>query len=190
MRESFIFYRSFWDAIKELSPEDREKSLTAIMEYALNDKIDHDLKGVSQAIFSLTKPQIDANNRRYENGKRGGRPKKETEVEPKKNRSRTKKKPNNNLTETEKEPIVILDETKVEPNVNDNVNVNVNDNIISPPVITEDMTLHKKVEATFLDKQLNYQFTNFGKEGKAIKELIEKGEARAIPGQLEVLSLV
>ena len=85
-------------------------------EYGLNGS-EPELSGVSKAIFSLMKPQIDANNRRKENGFKGGRPK--TETEPKENQTETKTKPKQNQTETKAEP---------NANVNANVNVNVNAN--------------------------------------------------------------
>ena len=78
----------------------------ALTLYAL-DGIEPELTGGALGIFKLIKPQIDANNRRFENGQKGGRPK---------NQTITKIKPKDNQTET-----------KVEPNVNVNVNDNVND---------------------------------------------------------------
>lgn len=67
-RDSFIFYRSFYEAISELSKEDQADTYNAIMQYALNQK-EIQLKGISKAIFSLVKPQLDANYKKYENGK-------------------------------------------------------------------------------------------------------------------------
>lgn len=90
MRESVVFYRSFFEAIKELPPEDFKKSVCAIMEYGLNEK-EPETTGIEKTIYLLAKPQIDANNRRYLNGTKGGRPK-------------TKQEPNNNQTETKPEP--------------------------------------------------------------------------------------
>lgn len=106
-RESFIFYRGFSESIKELDAEMRCECYEALIDYAL-DGIEPDANGVVMAMFKAFKPQIDANNRRYENGQKGGRPKNQTE---------TKTKPNKNQTET-----------KVTPNVN--VNENENDNEI------------------------------------------------------------
>jgi len=98
-RDSFIFYRSFYEAIKEIPDEEQIKVYKTISEYALNGT-ELQINGISKAIFTLIKPQIDANTKRYENGKKGGR-------KPKTNQS----------------------ETKSKPNVNDNVNVNENDNV-------------------------------------------------------------
>ena len=105
-RESFVFYRSFYEGIKELPRDIQGEVLTAIMEYGLNGVTTENQKPITKAMFALIKPQLDANNQRFENGrlgaehgKKGGRPKKEKPQE------------NPNLT----------------PNVNDNVNVNDND---------------------------------------------------------------
>ena len=105
-RESFVFYRSFYEGIKELPRDIQGEVLTAIMEYGLNGVTTENQKPITKAMFALIKPQLDANNQRFENGrlgaehgKKGGRPRKEKPQE------------NPNLT----------------PNVNDNVNVNDND---------------------------------------------------------------
>ena len=117
MRESIVFYRSFYEAIKELSAEEFRNAVMAIMEYGLNDS-EIDTSGVAKAILIMAKPQIDKNNKRYENGLRGG-------TKPKQNQNETKLEPNSNQSGTKAEP----KRTKPEPNdnVNDNDNVNVND---------------------------------------------------------------
>ena len=73
MREGFVFYRSFFEAMKELPSEDFAIIFKALCDYALDD-MTPDLTGIHKALFELIKPQIDANNRRYENGKKGGAP--------------------------------------------------------------------------------------------------------------------
>ena len=105
-RESFVFYRSFYEGIKELPRDIQGEVLTAIMEYGLNGVTTENQKPITKAMFALIKPQLDANNQRFENGrlgaehgKKGGRPKKE--------------KPQENPNQT--------------PNVNVNDNVNDND---------------------------------------------------------------
>lgn len=105
MRDSFVFYRSFYDSIKLLPKKYQFAFVQALCEYALNDVLPESLPGGSMALFNALKPQVDANNRRYENGKKGGRPKQ--------NQSETKPKPNDNQTITKPKP-------------NENVNVNVN----------------------------------------------------------------
>ena len=73
---SFIFYASFHEATKELNDAEYGALMRAINEYALNDVIP-ELKGTLKMAFLLIKPQIDANMERRENGKGGGRPRKD-----------------------------------------------------------------------------------------------------------------
>ena len=96
MRESIVFYRSFYEAIKELSAEEFRNAVMAIMEYGLNDS-EIDASGVAKAILIMAKPQIDKNNKRYENGLRGG-------TKPKQNQNETKLESNSNQTRTKVEP--------------------------------------------------------------------------------------
>ena len=119
MRESIVFYRSFYEAIKELPAEEFRNAVMAIMEYGLNDS-EIDTSGVAKAILIMAKPQIDKNNKRYENGLKGG-------TKPKQNQNGTKLEPNLNQTRTKLEPNLNQSRTKPEPNDNDNVNDNVND---------------------------------------------------------------
>ena len=100
-RDSMVFYRSFFEAVEDLPPEDFKQAVTAIMRYALDGTAD-DVKGVAKSILIMARPQIDKNNKRYENGTRGGR------------------KPNDNQTITKAEPKCISSKPNV--NVNDNVN--------------------------------------------------------------------
>ena len=95
MRDSFIFYRSFYESFDGLSKKDKLLLFDAVCNYALNG-IEPELNGVPLSMFKLLKPQLDANNRRFENGKKGGRPKK-TETKPNDNQTKTKTKPNNNV---------------------------------------------------------------------------------------------
>lgn len=72
-RESFLFYKSFYEALKGLSNEIKLEVLTAIIEYGLYGRQPENLKPFASSIFTLVQPNIDANNTRYENGKKGGR---------------------------------------------------------------------------------------------------------------------
>ena len=100
-RDSFIFYRSFYEAIKEVPAEAQLQIYKAISIYALEQE-EIELSGIAKAIFSLVKPQLDANYKKYENGKQT------------KSRSKAKNKQT---------------ESKIGTNVNDNENVNVNVNV-------------------------------------------------------------
>ena len=117
-KESFVFYASFYEALQDLKDKDRLKMYDAICELALNNK-ETKMTGLTKTIFTLIKPQILANQKRYENGKKGGRHKKETNGSSK---EKTNGFENKKTTGYEKV------ETKTKPNENVNVNVNENDN--------------------------------------------------------------
>jgi hypothetical protein len=102
-RDSMVFYRSFYEAIKELSKEQQGEIYNAIFSYGL-DFDEPELKGISKTVWTLIKPQIDANIRRYNNG--------------------NKPKNKQNISKTEAKPKQEASKTQANDNVNDNVNVN------------------------------------------------------------------
>lgn len=75
MRDSFVFYRSFYEAIRELPRDVQGEIYTAIMEYSLYGRETEQLKPIARSVFVLIKPTLDANNARYLNAKKGGAPK-------------------------------------------------------------------------------------------------------------------
>jgi hypothetical protein len=72
-KDTFVYYRSFWDAIQPRPDNERLALYDAIFLYAFDGK-QSELQGVEHSIFTLIKPQIDANHRKWENGHKGGRP--------------------------------------------------------------------------------------------------------------------
>lgn len=96
MRDAVLFYRSFSDAVKALPEGEQLAALWAMIDYGLDGTEPE--SGIARSMWLMAKPLIDRNNQRYENGKRGGRPKKEptenqtvTETKPKQNQAQTKK---------------------------------------------------------------------------------------------------
>jgi len=73
MRDSFIFYRSFSEAIDDLPDSDQLMLYRAIKEYSINNN-EIELTGMAKTCWILIKPVLTANNKRYEDGKKGGRP--------------------------------------------------------------------------------------------------------------------
>lgn len=97
-RDTFIFYRSFKESMKDLSADDKLIMYEAISDYSLDLK-EPELSGFPKALFSLIKPILDANIKRWRNGCKGGAPegnknnrfsKSTTKVQPKVNQSTTK----------------------------------------------------------------------------------------------------
>lgn len=89
-KDSFVFYRSFFESISNLDSNIKLEIYDAICSYSLNGEV-IELSPVATAIFTLIKPNIDNATKRYdasvENGKKGGRPRKNNNLE----------KPNENL---------------------------------------------------------------------------------------------
>lgn len=67
IRDSFIFYRSFYQSAKKLPKEDKAELFDAICSYALDGEL-VELSVVPEAIFTVIKPNLDANRRKWENG--------------------------------------------------------------------------------------------------------------------------
>lgn len=109
-RDTFIFYRSFYEALKRCPDDVRLRLYDTICEYALNVGTEVHLDGIAEIVWLLVEPQLTANNKRFINGKKGGAPsesmkgnqnarktnREETDNKPKTNQNQTKNKPNNN----------------------------------------------------------------------------------------------
>jgi hypothetical protein len=87
-----LIYRSFYEAIKDLPLEDQAQVWNAIFELGLNQN-EIQLTGIASTIFKLVKPQIEANIRRFQNGKA---PKKQNESKTEADVSKTVTNKNNN----------------------------------------------------------------------------------------------
>ena len=75
-RNSFVFYDSFYRAMSYLDDKEKIQYIDAICYYSLYD-IEIEMDEKINGMFELVKPQIDANIKRRENGKKGGRPSKD-----------------------------------------------------------------------------------------------------------------
>lgn len=76
---SFVFYRSFFEATKGLKPLERLTVFEAIFDYVFEEK-QPKLNGVPSIILTMAIPNLDAAIANWNNGKKGGRPKKQTPV--------------------------------------------------------------------------------------------------------------
>ena len=111
---------SYYDAIRPLPDEQRLALYDAIMDYAFSGKEPEDLSPILKGYFVLLRPNIDSSARRYaasvENGKKGGRPKKEPGEKRWENPAKTQEKPSENQEkEMEKEKEVEMEsETEID----------------------------------------------------------------------------
>ena len=105
-RDSMVFYRSFYESLKGLSPIICAEVYDAIFGYGLDFIEPEFTESVAKAMFTLIKPQLDANIKRYENG--------------------SKPKLKQNVSEKKQE----VSETLTNVNVNVNENENANENYL------------------------------------------------------------
>ena len=115
MAESFVFYGSFGKALENLPAEQYKECMQAIIRYAIDGEEPESSDPMVSVVFTLVKPQLDANANRRENGNKGGRPKKPMVME---------SKTIGYGTENHR-----LSDAKPNVNVNENVNVNANENV-------------------------------------------------------------
>ena len=140
-KKSFVMYYDFWEQLEFLSCEQRGELITAVYEYVRNGEVESAISPIAKAVFLGVKQALDRDARAYEetckrnkeNGKHGGRPKKQepsngdatVEASQSKNRavfSETQK--TEGLFSKPKKP----DNENDNENDNDNVNVNGNGN--------------------------------------------------------------
>ena len=104
-RDSVVIYRNLYEALQDVSEKAYKRIMNAILKYSMDGE-ETILTGVEKAVFQMAKTQIDANNKKFENGKRGaefgalgGRPKNNE------NPTETPQKPHKNPTETPQKPL-------------------------------------------------------------------------------------
>lgn len=110
-RASFIFYASFKKAAEQMSDRNRLAFYDAISRYGIEGKEPQNLNKTVLQCWLLVKPQLDSNNKKYEDGKKGGRPAKTSGLQEQETTGLQTEKPNVNV------------------NVNENENVNVNEKV-------------------------------------------------------------
>lgn len=134
-KDGFIFYKSFYDSINALDESMQLEVYKALAEYGLTGEMRDDLSPITKALLTAMIPTIDNANKRYvasvENGKKGGRPKKNKEVvqEIKENLE----EPSHNL----EKPKQNLKEPNPNPNVSVSVSVSDTDTLIKDKKIKE-----------------------------------------------------
>ena len=155
MKDSFVFYSSFHEAIDNLPDDVQLEMYRAICKYSLYGEIPQ-LSPVANAMFILIRPNIDNAHARYtarvENGKKGGRPPKTQ------NQAETYQKPTKNLTETNPQP-------------NQNLYVDVNDNVD----VNVDVDVNENVDSFTTTTTMAMQPPSFAKVHKYFTEQLGKG---------------
>ena len=118
---NFVFFPSFFECVNNAPESERADIVYCIVQYGIYGKVPKKTTQSFKMIFPAIKPIIDASVKRYnsqvENGKKGGRPKKdknpnETQLKPKENPIKTQSEPNTNPKRTEHKPNQNLNKEK------------------------------------------------------------------------------
>ena len=142
MRDSAIFYRSFYEAIDNLpSKSQKEQVYSSIFDFIFKN-IEPQLKGNSLSVWILIKPQLIANQIRYENG----------------SRSKTQAKPKQNVSESQANKNVF------------NKNENKNENVLietCPPAREEFLSFCQTLDIDFdrLKETISAKYDTFVDDG-------------------------
>ncbi len=97
-RAGFFFYRAIFDSVSQLKKREKAIIYEAIFAYAL-DMEEPNMEGWSdtaRAIWTLAKPMLDNDLRRFENGCKGGAPKGNSNAKKSEVEKTTEKQPKNN----------------------------------------------------------------------------------------------
>lgn len=114
MRESYTFYRSFIEGLRDVDDATFRRLIESISRYALDD-IEPELSGLEYGMYASWKANVDASNKRRENGKLGGRPSKEEPMVTEEKPMVTDEKPNKKENKKEKENKTTKEKKKFTP---------------------------------------------------------------------------
>lgn len=131
MRESFIFYKEWKDAIADLPNDVRLEIYEAIIEYGTSGKIPA-LKPIANVAFNFIKTGIDRNSERYNEVVESRRKAGKISAERRKQKGSIEHMPTNPANSTHVESVEGVEHTAT--NSTDNDNVNDNDNEENTPI--------------------------------------------------------
>lgn len=132
-RDSMIFYRSFYESLNGLDAIIKAEVYDAIFEYGLNFTEIEFINPTSKALFTLIKPQLDANIKKWNSG--------------------NKPKLKQNTSKTEAKDKHETSEVEANVNVNDNVNNKYNFNTslceygFNPELVKQWLAIRKQKKA-------------------------------------------
>ena len=147
-RDSVIVYRSWLKGVQRLSIEKQNGLIRLAIDYGLDGVIPEEegLDPFTDMFLQMVIPQINANNKKYQNGLNGGAPKGNRNNP----NGRGGKRTNQELTK--KQPRTNQELTENQRNDNVNVNANANDNVFikesKRKKVTQPMTEEEK---SFID---------------------------------------
>ncbi len=177
-RDSFVFYRSYYEAIELLPKSQRADAYRAIFEFMFNgNDITDELPNTAKAIFLMAKPTLEASNKKYEAGKKGAEAKKANKEKAddkqpdKQSESNLDSKQQATSQANDKQPTK-QNGSNVNVNVNDNVNVNVNENLEEKKEKKEIYACDEILEEALNKSDVSVLLNDLGVDEEFVKDLI------------------
>ena len=176
-RDSFVFYKSFEDSISSIPAEFQLRAYKALVLYALSGIEPQESEPWPiRAIFAVCKANIDANNKRYVDGHKGGRPKKPVVSEIKTSGLETENQWFQNEKPNDNDNVNVNDNVNANDNVNENDNDNENRYIVSKAdTISEQDKINYQYIVEFLNSRTGKHYRVTDKTRKLIKARVNEG---------------
>ena len=164
---NFIFFSSYYEAIKELPVEKQGQVYKAIVDYAM-EAIEPDLKGIQRSIFTLIKPYIDSSKKKQEYGAMGGAPmgntnaKKQAKNNLTLNKETSQKQAKNNLSLKNKTSNQIIEYEEEKEYIKKEINKERKNTVLT------DSELLSFIEEEFKDADVCQKFKDYAEMRKAM----------------------
>lgn len=161
--KNFIFFVSYYEAIKELPEEQQGAVYKAIVDYAM-EGIEPKLKGISKSVFILIKPYIDSSRKKQMSGAKGGSANRKEESElQSEDESKHESK---NISKTQSK--VISNQIKENEYEDEEEFVLKKEKDKEKPTVLSDSELSSLIEKNFTDGEVCQKFKEYAAMRKAM----------------------
>ena len=164
---NFIFFASYYEAIKELPADQQGQVYKAIVDYAMEGAEPTHLKGIQKSVFILIKPYIDSSKKKQEYGSMGGAPmgntnaKKQAENNLSLKEKTSQKQAKNNLSLKNKTSNQIIEYEEEKEYIKKEINK-------EKSTILTDSELYSFIEEEFKDIDVCQKFKDYAEMRKAM----------------------
>ena len=164
---NFIFFASYYEAIKELPADQQGQVYKAIVDYAMEGAEPTHLKGIQKSVFILIKPYIDSSKKKQEYGSMGGAPmgntnaKKQAENNLSLKEKTSQKQAKNNLSLKNKTSNQIIEYEEEKEYIKKEINK-------EKSTILTDSELYSLIEEEFKDSDVCQKFKDYADMRKAM----------------------
>lgn len=165
---NFIFFASYYEAIKELPTEQQGAVYKAIVDYAMEGIEPSHLRGIQKSVFILIKPYIDSSKKKQESGAMGGKAtSKHTSEQTSKTSSKVGSK-NTSKTSSNNESKPQSNQIKENEEEKEYINILKKEINKEKNTILTDSELYSLIEGSFSDSEVCKKFKDYAEMRKAM----------------------